>query len=288
MRADVKAVRRAINKNTILIVGSACAYPHGTVDPIREMAALAQEYGVGFHSDCCLGGFILPFLKKNGHHEIPDFDFSVPGVTSISADLHKYGNTFKGSSVILYANENIRHAMFFVHADWMGGMYPSATLSGSRPGALIACTWAAILSIGQEGYVQMAEKIYDTAMKIKQGISKIPHLHLVGDSRSSVVAYGSRHIDVFKVTDVMKTKGWRLNNLQNPVCVHILIASPQAGKAEEFLRDLRESVEEVSKSPKAPILGGSAAMYGMAAAFPDRGTVAELATTYLDAVLSGE
>ena len=140
-RADVEAMRAAITPNTILMIGSAPSYPHGVVDPIRALAALAQERGLLFHSDACVGGFMLPFVKKLGY-EVPDFDLSVPGVTSISADLHKYGYAAKGASVILYKNSTLRRHQMFVSTDWPGGIYPSPTMAGTRPAGPIAAAWA--------------------------------------------------------------------------------------------------------------------------------------------------
>jgi len=140
-RADVAAMQQAINPNTIMLVGSAPSYPHGVVDPIGELAAIAQERGLLFHTDSCVGGFMLPFIRKLGY-EVPPFDFSVPGVTSMSADLHKFGYAAKPASVVLYRTPELRRKQMFVAINWPGGIYPSPTMTGSRAGGPIAAAWA--------------------------------------------------------------------------------------------------------------------------------------------------
>lgn len=284
-KADLKAVKRAINKNTILIVGSAPNFPHGIIDPIEEMAAMALEHGIGFHTDACLGGFFLPWVQQYSKGKIAPFDFSVPGVTSISCDTHKYGYTTKGTSVVLFKNEELRHGMFFVATEWPGGVYASPSLAGSRPGGLIACCWASLVAIGQEGFQTISVGIYETAQRVKEGITKIPHLELIGDSYSNVIAFGSKDLDIFKVAGAMKAKGWHLSNLQRPVCAHICFTAQHIGKEASILKDLEDSVNLVVSNPAAYKEGG-AAIYGMAASFPDRSVVRDIAMIYLDAVLT--
>jgi glutamate/tyrosine decarboxylase-like PLP-dependent enzyme len=174
-RADVTAVKNAVNKNSIVIVGSAPSFPHGIIDPIAEMSAVALETGIGFHTDACLGGFVLPWAEKLGV-SAPPFDFRLPGVTSLSVDTHKYGYAAKGTSVILYRSQALRHYQYFVASDWPGGLYFSPTFAGSRPGALSAACWAAMISIGASGYMQATKRILDTAETIKKGIRAIPEL----------------------------------------------------------------------------------------------------------------
>lgn len=167
MSADVRAMARAITSNTVAIVGSACGYPHGNIDPIEELGRLAQRRGVGLHVDCCLGGFLVPFMDEAGF-PLPPFDFRVPGVTSISCDTHKYGFAPKGSSVLLYRHKSLRRFQYFVATDWCGGIYASPSINGSRPGALIAGTWAALMFMGRAGYVKSTRQIVETAKYIEQ------------------------------------------------------------------------------------------------------------------------
>jgi len=284
-KVDIGAVRRAITKNTIMLVGSAPNYPHGIVDPISELAALAQEHGIGMHVDCCLGGFILPWVVKHANGKIPEFDFQVPGVTSISCDTHKYGYSTKGTSVILFRNEKLRRHMFFVVTDWPGGVYASPTMAGSRPGGLIACCWASLIALGQDGFTKLSVGIYNSAQAFKEGLKSIPHLEPTYDSYSHVIAFQSKDLDIFKVSEAMSRKGWHLNNLQRPSSCHLCFTANQIGKEQQILKDLRESVEEVVKNPAA-FKDGAAVLYGTAASLPDRSLIRDFALDYVDATLS--
>ncbi len=279
-RADVTAVAQAINKNTIVIVGSAPSFPHGAIDPIAEMAALAQKAGIGFHTDGCLGGFILPWAEKLGY-PVPPFDFRVPGVTSMSADTHKYGYAAKGTSVVLYRTRELRHYQYYTASDWPGGLYFSPTFAGSRPGALSAACWAAMVSLGESGYMEATQRILETAVTLKQGIAAIPELHILGDPLW-VIAFASDTLDIYKVMDVMAQKGWSLNGLHKPACVHIAVTlrHTQPGVAERFLNDLQEAVATVKANPQ--MKGEMAPVYGMAATIPARGVVNELLKRYMD------
>ncbi|GAB4537845.1 MAG: pyridoxal-dependent decarboxylase [Anaerolineales bacterium] len=279
-RADVNAVKKAITRNTIVIVGSAPSFPHGALDPIAELSELAQARGIGFHTDACLGGFLLPWAERLGY-PVPPFDFRLPGVTSISADTHKYGYAAKGTSVILYRTPALRHYQYYTTSEWSGGLYFSPTLAGSRPGALSAACWAALTSIGEEGYLRAAEKILRAAEIIKQGVREIPDLRLLGDPLF-VIAFDSPTLDIYRVLDAMTRKGWSLNGLHKPSCMHIAVTlrHAQAGVAERFVEDLRESVAEVKANPEER--GGMAPVYGMAATIPMRGVVNDLLKQYLD------
>ncbi|MFQ5421925.1 MAG: pyridoxal phosphate-dependent decarboxylase family protein, partial [Anaerolineae bacterium] len=159
--ADVAEVRTAVTPNTILIVGSAPAYPHGMVDPIADLAKIAQTHGILCHVDACVGGFMLPFVRQLGY-PVPDFDFQVPGVTSISADLHKYGYAAKGASLILYRNRAIRRHQLFAATDWPGGIYASPTMGGTRPGGTVAAAWAIMNHLGASGYLAVADEVMKT------------------------------------------------------------------------------------------------------------------------------
>ena len=219
-RADVEATRAAITKNTVVIVGSAPPFPHGIVDPIEELSELAREHNIGFHTDACLGGFVLPWAEKLGY-PVPPFDFRLPGVTSMSADTHKYGYAAKGTSVVLYRGNELRRHQYYMIADWPGGLYLSPTLAGSRPGALSAACWAALISIGEKGYLEATRRILETADLLKKAIGDIPELYVFGDPLFNV-AFSSRELDIYAVSDQMGKRGWGLNGLQHPPCVHHL------------------------------------------------------------------
>jgi sphinganine-1-phosphate aldolase len=279
-RADVRATQKAISRNTVVIVGSAPSFPHGVIDPIEQLSEIARSRRIGFHTDACLGGFILPWAKQLGY-PVPAFDFSLAGVTSMSADTHKYGYAAKGTSVILYRGEELRHYQYFATSDWPGGLYCSPTFAGSRPGALAAACWAAMLAMGKQGYMEAARKILETAAWIKGEMASIPELHILGDPLW-VIAFGSKTLDIFQVMEAMGKKGWALNGLFSPPAVHLCITlrHTQPGVAERFIEDLKTSVETVKASPRSR--GGLAPIYGMAASMPFRGMVSDLLKRYLD------
>ncbi len=279
-RANVKAVEKAISKNTVVIVGSAPSFPHGVIDPIGAMSELARQRDIGFHTDACLGGFLLPWAEKLGY-PVPPFDFRVPGVTSMSADTHKYGYAAKGTSVVLYRGAELRRYQYYTIADWPGGLYFSPTFAGSRPGALSAACWAAMVSIGEAGYMDAARRILETAAIIKQGIASIPELRILGDPLW-VIAFTSDTLDIYRVMDYMTQRHWSLNGLHHPSAVHIALTLPhtQPGVAQRFLNDLTAAVEYVKTHPDEA--GDMAPVYGMAATIPMRGLVSDLLKQYMD------
>jgi glutamate/tyrosine decarboxylase-like PLP-dependent enzyme len=279
-RADVEATRAAINENTIVIVGSAPPFPHGIIDPIEELSEIAREAQVGFHTDACLGGFLLPWAAKLGY-PVPKFDFRLPGVTSMSADTHKYGYAAKGTSVVLYRGSQLRHFQYYLTTDWPGGLYLSPTLSGSRPGALSAACWAAMVSMGESGYMEAARRILETAAVIKKGIAEIPELYVLGDPLF-VIAFASDSLDIYAVSDIMGKKGWSLNGLQNPPALHLAVTlrQTQPGLAEKFLADLSEAVEYLKANPQ--VQGSMGPVYGMASNVDFKGAVQEVLKGILD------
>eukprot|EP01116_Phalansterium_solitarium_P015926 TRINITY_DN3581_c0_g1_i1.p1 TRINITY_DN3581_c0_g1~~TRINITY_DN3581_c0_g1_i1.p1 ORF type:complete len:446 (-),score=145.59 TRINITY_DN3581_c0_g1_i1:171-1508(-) len=208
MRVDVDAVRRAITRNTVLIIASAPQYPHGVVDPIEEIGAIAQQHKLGFHVDACIGGFMLPWVERLGY-PVPKFDFRVPGVTSMSADMHKYGFAAKGASVLLYRNKDIRKYQFFTYSEWPGGLFVSPTMLGTRPGGCIAAAWAAMCAMGQNGYTSLAQGVMETSVYLQNEIAKIPGLYVLGKPHMTIVAFAARDINILAVADVMEEKfGW--------------------------------------------------------------------------------
>ncbi|MBK7218729.1 MAG: aminotransferase class V-fold PLP-dependent enzyme [Candidatus Promineofilum sp.] len=285
-RADVAAARRAITRNTIVMVGSAPCFPYGVIDPIEKLSALAQSRGIGFHTDACLGGFVLPWAADLGY-AVPPFDFRLPGVTSMSADTHKYGYAAKGTSVVLYRGPALRRYQYFTATDWPGGLYFSPTFAGSRPGALSAACWAALVSLGRDGYREATRRILLTADEIRQGIAATPGLRLLGHSLF-VHAFTSDEVDIYRVLEAMSRRGWSLNGLHRPACVHICVTlrhtQPGIGHtpsvAQRFVADLRAAVEEVRAHPNEK--GEMAPVYGLAASLPLRGVVSDILERYVD------
>lgn len=281
-RADVRAAKKAIGRNTVVVVGSAPTFPHGVIDPIEQLSELAYARKIGFHTDCCLGGFVLPFATKLGY-PVPAFDFRLRGVTSMSADTHKYGYAAKGTSVVLYRNRELRGYQFFRATDWPGGLYASPTFAGSRPGALSASCWAAMVSIGEQGYLAATKAILETAAEIREGITKIPGVQVFGDPLW-VISFGSDELDIYRILDFMSHKQWNLNGLHRPPCVHLCVTlrHTQPGVAQRFLTDLREAVAHVRDNPNAPDSGGMAPVYGLANSMPVRSAIGDILAAYLD------
>lgn len=288
MKVDVKAMRRAISRNTAMLVCSAPQFPHGIMDPVVEVAKLAVKYDVPFHVDACLGGFLIVFMEKAGFRLDP-FDFRVKGVTSISADTHKYGYAPKGSSVVLYSERKFRHYQYFVAPDWQGGIYASPSMAGSRPGGIIAACWATMMHMGENGYVEATKKVVGTARKIKAGIHKVDGVFVFGDPEVSVVALGSNDFDIFRLSNALTSKGWNLNTLQFPSSIHICVTMlhTQQGVAEQFVGDVKREVAIIMKNPKEKTTG-MGAIYGMAQSIPDRSMVTEVSQGFLDCLYSTE
>ncbi|HSJ52643.1 MAG TPA: pyridoxal-dependent decarboxylase, partial [Anaerolineae bacterium] len=302
------------------MVGSAPSYPQGVVDPIRELAAIARDHGLLFHVDACVGGFTLPCVRALGH-PVPDFDFGVPGVTSMSADLHKYGYAAKGASVVLYRTAELRRCQFFVYTDWPGGIYPSPGMAGTRPGGPIAAAWAILNYLGWEGYLEITRVVLKATQKLRDGIKSIPGIQVLGNPDMSIFAIGSDGLDVYEVADELALRGWYFDRQHFPPSLHVTVNHVHAAIVDEFLADLAASVAAVRKpglqkavnklvvraanvavrflperlvsalmKRASSLLGGkggglpgrTAPMYGMIGTLPNRGDLRELVTDLID------
>lgn len=239
---DTDFVRNAITDRTAVIVGSACNYGYGTIDPIERLSEIALEKGVGLHVDGCLGGFILAWGQELGY-DIPVFDFRLPGVTSISADTHKYGYAPKGTSVLACRTRTLRDYASFTQAHWTGGKYLSPGVAGSRSGGLLAATWAAMVSMGREGYLKYARLIFETAFAMQDAVRSHPELRIFGQP-TFCFGLTSDQFDIYHLNDFMRQRGWRFNGLQHPNGIHMCVTRPQTqpGVAEAFASDLAEGV----------------------------------------------
>ncbi|CAG5129758.1 unnamed protein product, partial [Candidula unifasciata] len=283
---DLVAMRRAISRKTCVLVASAPHFPHGIIDPVQEVAKLGQKYGLPVHVDCCLGGFLLPFMEKAGFPLQP-FDFRVPGVTSISADTHKYGFAPKGSSVIMYRNRDLLTHQFFVQPDWPGGMYASPTFAGSRAGSIVAACWATLMHFGEDGYIDTTKRIVSTTKYIVNRLKSIPEIFIFGEPQVSVIGIGSSVFNVYRLFESLVEKGWNLNSLQFPSSLHLCVTllHTNYGVADQFVTDIQDCVKEIMKNPKA-VCQGAGAIYGFAQSIPDRSLVNEVATAFLNACYS--
>ncbi|MHB8245890.1 MAG: pyridoxal phosphate-dependent decarboxylase family protein [Acidimicrobiales bacterium] len=259
---DIDWVRDNIDDQTIAVVGSACNYGYGTIDPIAELGEVASEQNVGLHVDACLGGFILPFGQELGY-DIPLFDFKVPGVTSISADTHKYGYAFKGSSAVLFRDKTLRNAQYFFLTDWSGGKYCSPGMDGSRSGGLLAATWASLVSLGRDGYRSYAKAIFETAAEMQAAVGSHGELRVLGRP-TFLFSFTSDEFDVYHVNDFMRLRGWRFNGQQYPNALHMAVTRPQTrpGVAAAFAADLAEAVSYALEREAAGVAPSSGAIYG--------------------------
>ncbi|KAK2464343.1 hypothetical protein APHAL10511_003800 [Amanita phalloides] len=293
-RVDIKRAKRAINPNTILVVGSCINFPDGNQDDITALAQLALKYKIGLHVDCCLGSFIVPYLEKaglangdsKGRYKLEPFDFRVNGVTSISCDTHKYGFAPKGTSVIMYRDAELRKYQYYINPTWTGGVYASPSLSGSRPGALIAGAWAVMQYMGSTGYLESCRSIVTTTRKIADAIrDDIPELCVLGCPPASVVAFASEHpdVDALEVGDMMSKRGWSLNALSGPPSVHIAITKLTVDHVDTFIADLKDSVREAKMAPSGK--GTMVSVYGLGqSSSVGSSMVGELAVAFLDAM----
>ena len=280
---DVAAMAELIDDQTIALVGSAGNYGHGLIDPIPALAELALQHDIGLHVDGCLGGFIWPWAERLGY-PVPPWDFRVPGVTSISADTHKYGYGLKGTSVLVFRTKELRRHLWFTAAEWPGGLYLSPGLAGSRSGGLIAATWAAMVTTGESGYLAAAEGILRTAATIRDGIrDRIPALQVIGDPLF-LIAFTSDQVDIYLVNDALKERGWRLNALHLPPALHFAVTRPNTreGLAEQFLDDLEASVAYAQERAGEAAVSG--AVYGLGSTPSGFETIAALMGGVLDAM----
>jgi glutamate/tyrosine decarboxylase-like PLP-dependent enzyme len=276
--ADVDATAAAIDDDTILLAASAPAFPYGLVDPVAELGALAKDRDLGLHVDACLGGFVLPFIRSLGY-AVPPFDFSVNGVTSISADLHKYGYGAKGTSTIVYADRQLRRAQFTAHTDWPGGALASPTLLGTRPGGGIAAAWAAIHHLGSDGYRRLFASVMDTTIRLQSGIRATGDLEIVGEPPMTVFAFGSPGRDIFAIADCLERLGWRIDRQSDPDCLHLIVNPIHAQVTDAFLADLDEAYRS---APGVTDRRASAVVYGVTSHVPVEGDVEETILRHME------
>eukprot|EP01083_Nonionella_stella_P213235 769272_1 len=278
------AMEKYITPNTIAIVGSTPQYSHGTMDPIADLAALAQKYDIGCHVDCCLGSFVVPLLKMIGY-QIPSFDFELDGVTSISCDTHKYGMCPKGTSVLMFKNKDYRKHAYFIHTDVLQGLYATPTILGSRGGGVIAAAWCTMMYLGKKGYVAAAEEIMAAVDSVKHEVHQHDKIEIMGNPISSVVAFrfkkSLKHLEIFAVADAMHKHGWELAKCQKPNCIHFAFTMQTCGEVERFIGDFLESVEDVHQCPHK-YKKSSGAMYGAVVNLPSTHLQDDILTMWLD------
>jgi glutamate/tyrosine decarboxylase-like PLP-dependent enzyme len=315
-RAVPAEMEKNITENTVLLVASAPSYPQGVVDPVEAIAAIAKERKILCHVDSCVGGFMLPFLKAL-NYPIPNFDFSVEGVTSMSADIHKYGYAAKGASIVLYKNAELRKLQFYAYTHWSGGIYGSPSMAGTRPGGSIAAAWAALKFIGMEGYCEKAKICIETTHKLKKAIEAFPELKILSNPDMTILCVASDDLDIYEVGDELGILGWTIDRQQLPPSLHLTITPAHEHVIDDFVKDLniaiqkakQLSINKLSKviqvntvkgikkilpeslmarfqtfASKHSKVGGkrSAAMYGMMGELQDTANLDEMVIDFLD------
>jgi glutamate/tyrosine decarboxylase-like PLP-dependent enzyme len=243
-RADPDAYAAAIDDRTAVMVVSAPCYPFGVIDPVTDIAGLAAQHDLLCHVDACLGGYLLPWWEQLGQ-PVPPWDFRVEGVTSMSADVHKYGYCFKGVSTVMYRDDELYQRQIFMYDDWPGGLYASASSAGTRPGAPIAGAWATMTHLGAEGYLRLARRVLDATTTFRRGIDAIDGLRVTSDPDMSVFEFGATPesgIDIDAVCDVMDDRGWNLDRQQGGL--HIMSSPGHDKVAAEFVDQLAAAVAD--------------------------------------------
>ena len=257
-RADVDAMAAAIDEHTVMLVASAPQYPQGVIDPVAEIADLAARHSLNCHVDACMGGVTLPYLERLGH-PVPVWDFRNEGVTSISVDLHKYGYSAKGASVIVHRDRRRRADHAFVTENWLGGLYGSPAVLGTKSGGPWAAAWAVMHHLGDDGYLRLARTAREATEQLVAAIRSIPGLVLRAEPDTTLVAFGTVDgLDAFAVADALAEKGWYVDRQGPPASLHCTVNAVHEHRIGEFAHDLREAVDAVGMTDAR----GEATAYG--------------------------
>ena len=256
-RADVGAMEAAIDDNTVLLVGSAPQYPQGVIDPIEQIAALAASRNISCHVDACMGGVVLTYLARLGE-SIPPWNFAVPGVTSISVDLHKYGYTAKGASVIMHRTKQLRSYQTYVTDNWLGGLYGSSGVLGTKGGGSMAAAWAVMHYLGDDGYMRVTAAARQACLQLADSIAAIPQLTIRAQPQATLLAFGAvddAQLDIFGVADGLRRRGWYVDRQGPPPSLHCTVSNVHHNKIEQFVTDLQAAVAEAATSAETGLQG---------------------------------
>ena len=280
-QVNLSKVKSAISKNTVCIVGSCPNFPHTIADDIEKLSDLALKYKVPLHVDCCLGGFLIVFYNK-ANIKIPKYDFTLPGVTSISADLHKYGLCPKGISLLLFSKREYRRFAYFIYPHFMGGTYITTSFDGSRTGCLIASAYAVLTSLGKNYYTNIAKRIHEAVVKTRDFIKKeCPKLKIFGEPFICGVAFKGDKIEY--IYDYLQKKGWHTNYIMNPVGISFVFTSANMENDKEFMKDIKEVYDKIEKNELWE-LATSTKLYGMTVPLPES-VASNTLDIYADALL---
>jgi sphinganine-1-phosphate aldolase len=254
--ADVDAMADAVDANTLMIVGSAPCFPYGVMDPIEALGRVAEANDLWLHVDACVGGYFAPFARMNGI-DLPKFDFEVPAVRSMSADLHKYGYAAKGASTVFHRTSEQRAFQTFTFDDWPAGGMSTPTFAGTRPGGAFASAWAVMHYLGVEGYCAKAKLVTDTRAKLMAAIDGIDGLHNYGDPKLGLFAYGAERANIFAIWGALKAKGWFTGVITEPQGIQLMLSPAHAAVSDEYISDLKEAFASASGGAGADAKAGS-------------------------------
>ena len=271
--ADVLEMEKLITKDTLVLLASAPSFAHGVLDPIPAIGQLAEKHGLLFHVDACVGGFMLPWVEKLGR-ELPEWDFRLPSVTSMSGDLHKFGFGAKGASVVLYRHTGLFEHQIFVNTEYSGGIFATATLLGTRPGGAVAAAWAGMQHLGQAGYLKNAKAMLDATDQLRADLEAIPEIEIIGKPCMNILAFATKKNkpDIYIVADYMEQQGWVVDRQQLPPSVHLTVFPYNIPVIGKYIEDLKAAISWAKANPAASG-EGNAAMYGLMARIPLRGMV---------------
>ena len=289
---DLEEVTKNITSSTVAIVGSAPNYATGIIDPIEKLSGIALAHSVGLHVDACLGGFLLQFMEKAGLQQ-PVVDFRVPGVTSISCDIHKWGGTPKGASVVMFRSKELRRMHAFTCSDFPGGLYTTHGISGSRPGYVAAAAWGVLLHNGAKAYADRCRTLcIDGCQRFAAAVRATPELRLIGDPKLNVVAFTSDVLDIYEVLQDMQKKGFIFSALQFPAGIHLglTLEHCDADVMDRLVAELRATCKDLIKKQGGPKknVKHQAMVYGSTQAIPDRTIVDDVLREYTDRYYSNE
>ena len=245
---DLAAIGRAIDTDTIALVASAPNYPYGTIDPVAEFGALAERHGLWLHVDACVGGYSAPFATKLGH-ALPEFDFAIPAVTSMSADCHKYGFAAKGASAVMFRDPDAWRHLAYRFENWPRGVYHTQTFVGTRPGGAIAAAWAVMRFLGEAGYLNVTQRILAVREAIERGVTGLG-CRVVGRPQLGITAYTHESLDIFAIGDALGRRGWFVSRLAEPRGLHLMLNLLHEPVVERYLLDLEAAIAEVQTAAR--------------------------------------
>jgi len=281
-RATAEGIAARLGEDVALVVVSAPSYPFAALDPVGEVAASAAEHGIPVHVDACIGGLALPFWATADGRDLPAWDFRVPGVTSLSADLHKFGYAPKGVSVLLQRGRDRHRAQSFATTRWPGYPVVNPTMLGSRSAGPLAAAWAIVQALGAEGFAELTVSCRRATEALRAAIDGIEGLRVLGDPVGPLLAVAAdesvpvdRRVDPHHWADAARAAGWVLQLQPGltqadgsvlPPTTHLTVTPVTEERLPELVPALVGAADAVRGEPHvdaAPLLAGLPALDGL-------------------------